>query len=72
MTEVAILQYDNRQLHYRLHEKEARNALKRSIASRARVVSERDIQEAKLTENPVRQAQLEWPGWPPTTETPNS
>ncbi len=65
MTEAAILRYDNRQLRYRLQQKDARNSQKRFIVSRARVVSERDIQEAKLTKNPVRQLQIEWPGWPP-------
>ncbi len=68
MTEDALLQYENRQLRYRLYEKEAWNAIKKSIASMARVVSEKDIQEAKLTENAVRQAQSECPGWPPATE----
>jgi regulator of replication initiation timing len=65
MTEAAILRYDNKQLRYRLQQKDARNSQKRFIVSRVRVVLERDIQEAKLTKSPVRQLQLEWPGWPP-------
>jgi hypothetical protein len=65
MTEAAILRYDNKQLCYRLQQKEGTASARRFIVSRARVVSEKDIQEAKLTKNPVRQLQIEWPGWPP-------
>jgi hypothetical protein len=61
MGEVAILRYDNRALWHRVYRKCAMNATRCFIVSRAPVVSERDIMEARHAKNYVKVLAIEWP-----------
>jgi hypothetical protein len=61
MGEVAILKYDNRALWQRIYRKDAMGSSRRFIVSRARVVSEQNIMEARHAKNYVRVLAIEWP-----------
>ncbi len=61
MGEIAILKYDNRALWQRVYRKDAMSSTRRFIVSRARVVSEKDIMEARHAKNYVRVLAIEWP-----------
>jgi hypothetical protein len=61
MGEIAILKYDNRALWQRVYRKDAMGSTRRFIVSRARVVSEKDVMEARHAKNYVRVLAIEWP-----------
>ncbi len=61
MGEVAILRYDNKALWQRIYRKDANSSVRRFVVSRARVVSEKDIMDARHAKNYVRVLAIEWP-----------
>ncbi len=62
MGENVILRYDNRVLRYRLQQKDSHKAKRAFLVSRARVVTEKDIMDARHAKNNVRVLAIEWPG----------
>jgi hypothetical protein len=65
LAEIAILRYESRTLWQRVYQKDRHRAQPHYIISRARVVSEKDIMDARHARNNVRVLAIEWPGWPP-------
>jgi hypothetical protein len=62
MGENIILRYDNRVLRYCLQQKDSHKSQRAFLVSRARVVTEKDIMDARHAKNNVRVLAIECPG----------
>jgi hypothetical protein len=72
MGDSTILRYENRVLSYRLQQKDSHTAQRAFVVSRARVVTEKNIMDARHAKNYVQVLAIEWPEQPSTNPPPEN